>query len=146
MTLKGLLGELRDAIKNRESQFAIAVTETIISDAIGCYREVEGDKIICAFGDKGLPLEVAYKIARTYLLIKIREMPERIIDTTKICGIISKISNDLNAIRGIKAKLTSIGTTSEAIATDIKSLETNIRGSLDELQDILRHNKAADAS
>lgn len=146
MTLKSLLGELRDAIKNRESQYAIAVTEKAISDSMGCYREVEGDKIICAFGDNGLPLEVAYRIARTYLLMKIHEAPQRIIDTTKIYGVISKISNDLNAIRGIKAKLTKIGTTSEAITTDIKSLEANIRESLEELQTALHSNAPADIS
>lgn len=146
LTMKSLLGELRDAIQNREAQFAIAVTETMISDAIGCYREVEGDKIICIFGDNGLPLEVAYRIARTYLLMKMHEAPEKVIDITRIYGVIDKISNDLNAIRGIKAKLTSIGTTSEAIATDIKSLETNIRSSLDELQNILRRNTAAEVS
>ncbi len=140
LTLKSLLGELRDAIKNRESHFAIAVTEKMISDAMGCFREVEGDKIICAFGDNGLPLEVAYRVARTYLLIKIRQAPEKVIDTAKIYGIVSKISNDLNAIKGIKAKLTKIGTTSEEIATDIKSLETNIRESLEELQGTLHGN------
>lgn len=146
MTLKGLLGELRDAIKNRESQYAIAVTEKTISDSMGCYREAEGDKIICAFGDNGLPLEVAYRIARTYLLMKIHEVPQRIIDTTKIYGVISKISNDLNAMRGIKAKLIKIGTTSEAITIDIKSLEANIRESLEELQTILHSNTRADIS
>lgn len=143
LTRKGLLGELNDAIKNREAKFAIAVTETKMSDSIGCYREIEGDKIICSFGDNGLPLEVAYKIARTYLLLKMHEESEEIIDTARIYGIIDKISNDLNAIQGIRAKLTSIGKTSETIATDIRSLETNIRDSLTELQEILRSGTGA---
>lgn len=146
ITIKSLLGELRDAIKNREAQFAIAVTETMISDSIGCYRGVEGDKIICAFEDNGLPLEVAYRIARTYLLMKMRKALEKTLDTTRICGIIGKISNDLNAVRGIKAKLTRIGTTSEDIAVDIKSLEKNIRESLEELQGVLRGSVAANTS
>lgn len=146
ITIKSLLGELRDAIKNREAQFAIAVTETLISDSIGCYREVEGDKIICAFEDNGLPLEVAYRIARTYLLMKMRKALEKTLDTTRICGIIGKISNDLNAVRGIKAKLTRIGTTSEDIAVDIKSLEKNIRESLEELQGVLRGSGATNTS
>jgi hypothetical protein len=77
--------------------------------------------------------------------MKMHEAPENVIDITRIYGVVNKISNDLNAIRGIKAKLTSIGTTSEAIATDMKSLETNIRSSLDELQNILRHDTTADA-
>jgi len=146
ITIKSLLGELRDAIKNREAQFAIAVTETMISDSIGCYREVEGDKIICAFEDNGLPLEVAYRIARTYLLMKMRKALEKTLDTTRICGIIGKISNDLSAVRGIKAKLTRIGTTSEDIAVDIKSLEKNIRESLEELQGVLRGSGATNTS
>lgn len=142
VTMKGLLGELREAIQNREANFAIAVTDEAISDAHGCYREVEGDKIICAFGDNGLPFEVAYRIARTYLLMRLRVTPERAIDITKICGLVSKISNDLDSVRGIKTKLTSIGTTAETIAADVKSLETNIRTSLGELQDVL--NQSAD--
>jgi hypothetical protein len=137
LTVKGLLGELRDAIQNREAKFAIAVTEKIISEPVGCYREVEGDKIVCSFGDNGLPLEVAYKIARTRILMKIHEVAEITIDTPRIQGIISKICNDLNAVRGIKAKLTSIGTTAETIETDIKCLEKNIRDSLSELQEVL---------
>ena len=146
MTLKSLIGELRDAIKNRESQFAIAVTEKMISGSMGCYREVEGDKIICTFGENGLPLEVAYRIARTYLQIKIHEAPEKTINTKKIYGVINKISNDLNAIRGIKAKLSKIETTSGEIVTDIKSLETNIRESLEELQTALNNNPPSDIS
>ena len=141
LTPKSLVGELRDALQNREADFAIAVTDTLISDAVGCYREIEGDKIVCAFGDNGLPLEVAYRIARTYLLMKIHATPDRAIDTQKICAIISKITNDLSAVRGIKTKLTSIGTTADAITTDMNTLEHNIRGSLEELQDALKNEE-----
>lgn len=140
LTTKSLLGELRDAIQNREASFAIAVTDTTISEAIGCYYEVEGDKIICSFGDNGLPLEVAYRIARTYMLMKNREAPEKTIDTSRIRAIICRISNDLGAVRGIKTELTKIGTTTEAIATEINCLERNIRGSLGELQEALSHD------
>jgi len=141
LTTKSLLGELRDAIQNREADFAIAVTEMVISDAIGCYYEVEGDKIICAFGDNGLPLEVAYRIARTYMLMKYRKAPERIIDTSRICSLIDRISNDLNAVRGIKTDLTKIGTTADTIATEINCLERNIRSSLNELQEAISHER-----
>ena len=137
LTPKSLLGELRDAMQNREASFAIAVTDSTISDAIGCYHEIEGDKIICAFGDNGLPLEVAYKIARTYLLIKIHQKPQRTVDTAKIRAIASKIGNDLCTLRSIKTSLTSIGRTTETIATDINGLERSIGNSLDELQGVL---------
>ncbi len=140
LTIKSLVGELRNAILNREAVFAIAVTDTALSDAVGCFRELEGDKIICAFEENGLPLEVAYRIARTHLMMKIHETPQRSVDTGKICAIVGRICNDLNMVKGIKAKLTSIGSTAETIADDIKSLEQNIRDSLDELQDVLRED------
>jgi hypothetical protein len=143
LTMKSLVGELREAIQNREANFAIAVTDTIISDSIGCYHEIEGDKIICAIGDNQLPLEVAYRIARTYILMRTREAPAKTIDITRICGIISKIGNDLNTMRGIKANLTKIGNTANTISNDLRSLEKNIRGSLIDLQDILNQNTSA---
>lgn len=138
LTQKGLLGELDEAIKNREAKFAIAVMESYISEPIGNYREIPPDKIICTFREEGLPLEVAYKVARARLLLDIYEEMEKEIDIGKINGIVGKISNDLNLIRGITAKLTNIGRTSEQIKIDIKGLETNIRDSLIELQDSLR--------
>jgi len=137
LTPKSLLGELRDAMQNREASFAIAVTDSAISDAIGCYHEVEGDKIICAFGDNGLPLEVAYKIARTYLLMKIHQEPQRTVDTAKIRAIASKIGNDLCTLRSIKTSLTSIGRTTETITTDINGFERSIHDSLCDLQEAL---------
>lgn len=140
LTPKSLVGELREAIQNREADFAIAVTDTLISDAVGCYREIEGDKIVCAFGDNGLPLEVAYRIARTYLIMKIRQTPEHAIDIPKICGITNKIVNDLSAVKGIKSKLTSIRTTADTIKEDIDTIEQNIRDSLEELQDTINEN------
>lgn len=142
LTVKSLVGELRDAIQNREANLAIAVTDKPISDSIGCFHEIEGDKIICAIGESELPLEVAYRIARTYSLMKNRETPTKTIDTTRVYGIISKISNDLNTIRGIKANLTKIGNTADTITNDIKSLEKNIRNSLNDLQDILNQNNS----
>jgi hypothetical protein len=56
---------LDKTIKNREANFAIAVTESQTSDPIGNYREISLGKIICALGEYGLPFEVSFKIART---------------------------------------------------------------------------------
>ena len=138
LTPKSLVGELRDALQNREANYAIGVTDTLISEDVGCYREIEGDKIICAFGDSGLPLEVAYRVVRTYLLMKQHESHEHAVDIPRICGIVNKITNDLSAVRGIKSKLTSIGTTAETIAVDVSSLEKNIRDALNDLEKAIR--------
>jgi hypothetical protein len=141
LTIKGLVGEMREAMENREACFAIAVTDKEISDGAGCYREIEGDKIICTYEDNSLPLEVSYKIARSYVLLKNREVPQETVDTRRVCGIISKIGNDLNAIKGIKAKLTGINNATDTIESDLKTLETNIRASLYEPQETLHQNQ-----
>jgi len=138
LTQKGLLGELDECIENRDAGFAIAVTQSQISPAVGNYREIPLNKIVCAFGDDGLPLEVAYKVARTRLILNVCKEAEREIDVVRINGIIGKITSDLGMVQGIKAKLTSIGTTSETIKDDIKTLESSIRESLAELQDSVR--------
>ncbi len=138
LTPKGLLGDLDKAIQNREARFAIAVTESVFSDIVGCYREVEKDKIVCAFGDDGLPLEVAYKVARARILLSLHREGKKEIDTAALCGVIDKIGNDLNAVQGIKAKLTSITNTSDKIEEDIESLHDNIRQSLLEMQTLIR--------
>lgn len=145
LTPKSLVGELREALENREADFAIAVTQTLISEAVGCYRELEGDKIVCSFGDNGLPLEVAYRLARTHLLMKMHESHEHVVDIPRIYGIIGRIQNDLNSVRGIKSKLTSIGTTADAIADDMSELEQNIRDSLEEVEDAIHQAPFEDA-
>lgn len=137
LSTKGLLGELRGAIQNRDAVFAIAVTDTVVSEEIGAYREFEGDKVLCSFEDNGLPLEVAYRAARTYILMRLREAPTDNIDVSEVCGLIAKIGTDLNSVRGIKAKLTSIDTTTEAIANDIGNMENNIRANLKHLQQLI---------
>jgi flagellin-like hook-associated protein FlgL len=139
MTQKGLLGDLDGAIQNREASFAIGVTESVFSEAVGCYREVEKDKIVCAFQDDGLPLEVAYKVARARILLSLHRESRKDIDTASICGLIDKISNDLNSVQGIKAKLTSITNTSDKIEDDIENLQDNIRRSLLEMQALIRN-------
>ncbi len=137
LTQKGLRGELDEAIQNREARFAIAVTKSIISEAVGCYREIERNKLICTFGENGLPLEVAYKIARTCILLEMRKEIVKEVDIEKISSIIAKISNDLGTIRGIKAKLTSIDKTTKKIVDDIETLEKTVRESLSKMQEAL---------
>jgi hypothetical protein len=138
LTTKSLLGELRDALQNRDACFAIAITDRIISEGVGCYHEMEGDKIICAFEENTLPVEVAYKIARTYVLIKSRDQPDKGIDMQAITGVISKITGDLGSIRTIKTKLTSINNAADSIEDEVSTLEKNIRSSLLDLQNSLK--------
>lgn len=141
LTQKGIIGELDEAIKNREAAFAIAVTENTTS-AAGCYRALEKDKIICSFEDGGLPLEVAYRVARVQVLLNMRREGKKGIDTPRLCSVIEKIGNDLRMLQGIKTKLTHIANTSEDVSGDLGQLEIKIRESLTEMQEIIRHGEA----
>jgi hypothetical protein len=136
LTQKGIIGELDEAIKNREAAFAIAVTETTTS-AAGCYRTLEKDKIICSYEDNGLPVEVAYRVARTQVLLNMHRESKKEIDTARISSLIDKISNDLRTLQGIKTKLTHITNTSDDICKDLKQLENIIRESLNDMQEII---------
>lgn len=138
LTTKSLLGELREALQNRDACFAIAITDRIISEGVGCYYEMEGDKIICTFEENPLPLEVAYKIARTYVLIRNHDQPEKAIDMQAITAVISKITSDLGSVRTIKTKLTSINNAANSIEDEANTLERNIRNSLIDLQNSLK--------
>jgi len=141
LTQKGIIGELDEAIKNREAAFAIAVTENTTS-AAGCYKALEKDKIICSYEDGGLPLEVAYRVARVQVLLNMHREGEKGIDTPRLSSIIEKIGNDLRTLQGIKTKLTHIANASEDVSSDLGQLEIKIRESLTEMQEIIRRGEA----
>lgn len=128
LTRKGLLGYLDEAMENREAKFAIAVSESPLQ-SIGKYREFEINKIVCEFGDDGLPLEVAYGVSRAKLLIKENEASGKV-DVNKISGKIEEIETDLRTVQGIKSKLTNIKSLSEGVKEDLDDLKARIQGNL----------------
>ncbi len=132
VTKRGLLGYLDRAMVNRDAEFAIAVSETPLQSEGGRFREFEGNKILCEFADDGLPVEVAYKVARVRLLLgKLKETGK--VDVAKINAKIDDIRNQLEIIRGIKTRLTGISNASDKVKEELDGLKEKITSSLDEI-------------
>ena len=136
ITRKGLLGYLDGAMANREAKFAIAVSEVPLPTSVGHYREYEQNKIVCEFGEDGLPFEVAYKVARARVLIEMYGEVEGV-DVAKMNAILKQIETDLNSIQGIKTKVSRVQNVSKEISADITDLEDKIRARLSDLQRLL---------
>ncbi len=136
ITRKGLLGYLDGAMTNREAKFAIAVSEVPLPISVGHYREYEQNKIVCEFGEDGLPFEVAYKVARARVLIEMYGEVEGV-DVAKMNAILKQIETDLNSIQGIKTKVSRVQNVSREISADITNLEDKIRARLSDLQRLL---------
>lgn len=128
LTRKGLLGYLDEAMENREAKFAIAVSENPLQ-SIGKYREFEMNKVVCEFGDGGLPLEVAYEVSRAKLLIKENEAIGKV-DVNQISGRIEAVETDLRTIQGIKSKLTNIKNLSESVKDELDELKGRVQDNL----------------
>ena len=136
ITRKGLLGYLDGAMANREAKFAIAVSEVPLRTSVGHYREYEQNKVVCEFGEDGLPFEVAYKVARARVLIEMYGEVEEV-DVAKMNAILKQIETDLNSIQGIKTKVSRVQNVSKEISEDITDLEHKIRARLSDLQRLL---------
>lgn len=64
--------ELDEAKKNRDAHYAIgAVHESKIPDVCGCFRIYPSNNIVCSVSqdEDPLALEIAYKVARTELVL-----------------------------------------------------------------------------
>jgi len=136
ITRKGLLGYLDEAMENREAKFAIAISEVPLPTSVGHYREYEQNKIVCEFGEDGLPFEVAYKVARARVLIEMYGEVEGV-NVAKMNAILKQIETDLNSIQGIKTKVSRVQNVSKEISADITDLEDKIRERLSDLQQLL---------
>lgn len=136
ITRKGLLGYLDEAMANREAKFAIAISEVPLPASVGHYREYEQNKIVCEFGEDGLPFEVAYKVARARVLIEMYGEVEGV-NVAKMNAILKQIETDLNSIQGIKTKVSRVQNVSKEISVDITNLEDKIRERLSDLQRLL---------
>jgi len=130
LTRKGILGELDEAMKNRNAEFGIAVAEESLPKEAGAFREFENNKIVCAFTGDGLPLEVAYKIGRAKVLMRKRIDTRAEVDIPGINGLVEKISTDLRTFQGIKAKLTKVGELSDEAKTELDIMKDSIQQSL----------------
>lgn len=139
-----LLEELEEAMKNRGALAAIAVLSSknilkdITKEAIGVFRDYSKNRTICVLDKEifdPLALEIAYKLARTKLLLglKAKEMKSDSINIVAINTLIEEIIKKLDDFSTIKGSLTKATRAINDSQTQIDRLKDDILEKLNEL-------------
>src|SRR5439155_12516774 len=93
----------------RQADFAIAVSKSpdALPKEVGHFNTYDENKIVCAFGDDGDMLEVAYRWARAQLLLDLEEA-ESEVDVEAVRTSLCDARNAVIELSKIKAKSTDI--------------------------------------
>jgi len=147
MYLSTLLDELENAKKNRNSGAAIGVmsgksTLRDVREAIGALRDYSNNRTICILNKDtvdSMALEVAYKLARTKLILGLqaKEMRSESIDIAAINILINEIKNNLSEFTTIKGTLTKATGAISNAQTQIDTMKADLVSKLDDLSEKL---------
>lgn len=145
MYLSTLLDELESAKKNRNAGVAVAVVsgkDTLkdVRESIGIFRDYSNNRSICILDKEGpdqIALEVAYKLARTKLLLglKVREMKSESIDIVSINTLIDEITKKLSEFTAIKSTLTKASGAIGNAQIQIDNMKDDLQSKLEELSE-----------
>ena len=95
-------------------------------------RDYGDNRLVCtipADGSTSLPLEIAYKLARTEVCWQMIYQSDQL-DHAKVGQILKQIQEKLANFQGIKAKATSINKLTNTLNEDLDNLERDIKRSL----------------
>ena len=128
------------AMQNRDAEYGILVSKrkSALPSEVGMFQEYEDNKLILALtaddSEDALTenafLEIAVKLAKR----RLREQTGSINPTT-IFDKIKEVERQIKRFQGLKAKCSSINTTSDAIKHDLGEIETEIQESLTKISD-----------
>lgn len=145
MYLSTLLDELEDAKKNRGAGVAIGVvsgknTLKDVKEAIGVFRDYPNKRTICVLDKEiidPIALEVAYKLARTKLLLGLqaKEMKSESINIMAINILINEIKNNLSEFTTVKGNLTKATGAIANAQTQIDAMKANLINKLEDLSE-----------
>jgi len=145
MSLSGLITELDGAKKNRGSEYAIGVISgnNTLKDAkglIGSFRDYPKNKTLCILDKETIDpiaLEVAYKLARTKLLLGLQahEQKSESVDIDSINTLIDEIIKKLSDFSTIKGVLTKASGAISNAQTQIENLKLELESMLHELSE-----------
>lgn len=140
------LKELDKARENRGAHYSIgAIHESKVPIAVGCFRKYPGEKIICSVlvDTDPLPLEVAYKFARTELIMDSKR-DEIQIDASQIEDKITKIQGQLDTMGAVKTALKGASGKIDDASVDLRKMEASIREVLSEMLALLKADSTAE--
>lgn len=143
MSLQKFLEELDEAKKNRGALLSVGVISRKeilkgVNGAIGVFREYPNDKSICYFDKENLDataLEIAYKLARTRLLLglKVKEMKSDSIDVEGVKILIEETVRKLNEFSSIKSTLSKATTAIDLAKSDLDKIKDELQEKLENI-------------
>lgn len=145
MYITSLLKELEEAKKNRGSGYAVAVISRKdmlkdVGESIGNFRDYHSNRTICVLEKEDfdpIALEIAYKLARTKLLLgqQVREMKSESLDIDSINILIEDITKKFGDFITIKSTLTKASNAIGIAQTQIDNIKSDLVGMLEELSE-----------
>ncbi len=138
------LKELDKAKENRGAHYAIgAIHESKTPKSVGSFRRFTGNKIICSVPEDDYPLalEIAYKMARTELILYLRKEKVKL-DPSQLKEKVIRIQSQLETMGAVKRSLKGAKGKIDAASGDLKEMEESIRETIDEIMDMIKVKKS----
>jgi hypothetical protein len=145
MSGREMRDELAEAKANRSAVTGLVVFTPAHAPAGIAPFDVRGSDVYCVI-DPGAPdlatLEAAVRLARLYALVTLREAGLEF-DAEVVLGALSGIRNQLEAIKGLKSTLTSIGKSAGDVSSGLDRLRDGILERVFDVEAELRPDAAA---
>lgn len=103
---------------------------------VGAFNPYDDDKIVCAYGDDGAMLEVAYRWARMQLLLGLEEA-ESEVDVDAVRSSLADAQSAVTELAKIKAKATAIIKTATEIQHIVEWHVARARSALSQAEQAL---------
>ena len=134
------LAELDKAMAQRDADFAVLVvpTDDEVPAKMRPLREYNGDKLIVVWdpeGDSGLPLELAYSLARARVLMAASESEG--IDGAAVRDTVERALGAMEEVRKVKSSLTGAKTQIDRAAGIIDTMSERVREHLRQIDDLV---------
>ena len=140
VSARAMREELAAAKQNRGAAVALVCFSAAHAPAGVAPFDVRGTDVYCVLEPQApdaATLEAALRLSRLLALATLRDEQAEI-DTASIARAIEAVRGQLDAIRGLKAQLTSIGTAAQAVGGGLDRLREGVLARLSEAERLLR--------
>ncbi len=140
MSTRQVIEELAAARQNRSAQAAVIVFTPLHAPANVDPIAIVGRDVWCVLDPVApdrLPLECAVRLARIFALDAMRDRPVEV-DVAAVDHALDGIRNQLSAIQGMKASLTSITNVTGKVSADLDGLRVGILRSVTQIEEELK--------
>lgn len=136
MPLNRMTAELQAARENRSAAVALAVFTPHTAPSSIAPLALFGQDVYATYdpdGDDATALEAAYRTARILALLTLRDRPVEL-DADAATRSLEEITRQVDVVRGLKTKLTHIGSTANEVSSALDLLRAGVLRSVKELE------------